>query len=1354
MTENQQHQSIYNINQQKQPEKREKPQLLKKPIPKPRRRITIGSGDSNKLNNEENIKLINKSFLNLNIKEEEKNIFKNNFNEKEQQNNNILINSLTTSKRIKTFGGNINNSPPYAPQLPRKILKSGSTPILQPKNQQKIFNQNLNEKHLKINNKLIEEFNKNKNKEKQINLQKQQFGELKRLKIPPPLKNQQQILNNKIIEKRSKTPIRRENEGKKVTSSSSPLFLHCPRASPEATGSSLNSPTSPPPLSTNFVNNWQNVEEGEQNEDLLLKELAAEGDPECLLIASWLESSTCANNGGGEQLDGINDGLDINENQRPRFSLDRLVPPELQLEIAKPIENNEQQICGEFSLQKSSPRGQCQGTVFIHFHQEKNNFDIKIEKEEEQKRIINLNKKKRPLSINNNNNFIKVDGTVEQRKQQNEVPYHHKQIEKEKEENKSKLINQNNNKISPYSTSPSLRSGVTLLEQLVKSHPIWFLPHLDRQAASHLLRHQEPGVFIVRGSSRIINNNSFTNSEVSASFHSSNQRSSVSVMALSVRLPPPKEEENEEIYEEKIDTDQLDHFLLEAVGSGQSVRLQGSPRTFTSLPLLLEHYCQPEAIQELKCSLCLPNSVAKCESIHSLQGLALLGQGKFFFHHQNSNHHFFYCESPCPSTTSTAVSAPPTSLIGGEPSSFYGYHHHQRANNNCCCCCCAANGCPGHQQQIMIQQQRQFAALPLRKSRSVQSSFISGTPPQPHYSSHKSTAASFCLSPSTQSLRESNYGQRFMVPPPLKKRGPESFLRALFSPSPQRRRQKGNESSWEWMPSSSPLWEEEQPTNTTNSGNKAIINNAQQQTLKPTTNTHLKQQQRQQPGSSIFARLKGNFRRTSSSGISSPSSKDDWQGRNQVSSELLNARQAAFRRTNTDLGVPTNSGTNRMALALNKMRKQQKPPNPSLPPQSFPQLARVLPQPRTTANLSGAKHSYIINGSSNFNNNNKNNNNNFFITPFAAPPSDIRKQQQNNLIKQTKVYLPTPPLRQRQNNLNNFIEKKNFDGGGFNNNNLNNSSSNKFSTKSQAVIATVHPQPKMVLNSCKKLQTNLDTKEIDDEEENNKLNNSSEYTHLNELFKGEPSTSGEENIVNFRDSFKNGGDEVSVAGTDFNEPWDSNAWENLLEIAKFGDAKTEVPLLSERPRRRRSSCDTSSISSNGSTWRRSSSDDNDEYLNKNKTTKENVKNEKIKQKEKCSDEEKENNTDDDINVAEEAVAMAVVLAGNGTLPNRKKPRPMEWLCEELLENENEEEEEENKINIISNESNQILPQNASLDTLILIEQAAKAANSSRCNMSQRVRWTRNSREASTSLMDIPSSSCAQIEQQNIPQKDG
>lgn len=32
-------------------------------------------------------------------------------------------------------------------------------------------------------------------------------------------------------------------------------------------------------------------------------------------------------------------------------------------------------------------------------------------------------------------------------------------------------------------------------------------------------------------------------------------------------------------------------------------------------------------------------------------------------------------------------------------------------------------------------------------------------------------------------------------------------------------------------------------------------------------------------------------------------------------------------------------------------------------------------------------------------------------------------------------------------------------------------------------------------------------------------------------------------------------DSVSVAGTVFNEPWDSNVWENLLDLAHYGAEK-------------------------------------------------------------------------------------------------------------------------------------------------------------------------------------------------------
>lgn len=39
-------------------------------------------------------------------------------------------------------------------------------------------------------------------------------------------------------------------------------------------------------------------------------------------------------------------------------------------------------------------------------------------------------------------------------------------------------------------------------------------------------------------------------------------------------------------------------------------------------------------------------------------------------------------------------------------------------------------------------------------------------------------------------------------------------------------------------------------------------------------------------------------------------------------------------------------------------------------------------------------------------------------------------------------------------------------------------------------------------------------------------------------------------------SVKQDEDAVSVAETDFNEPWDSNAWENLIDLARFGDEKS------------------------------------------------------------------------------------------------------------------------------------------------------------------------------------------------------
>lgn len=42
-------------------------------------------------------------------------------------------------------------------------------------------------------------------------------------------------------------------------------------------------------------------------------------------------------------------------------------------------------------------------------------------------------------------------------------------------------------------------------------------------------------------------------------------------------------------------------------------------------------------------------------------------------------------------------------------------------------------------------------------------------------------------------------------------------------------------------------------------------------------------------------------------------------------------------------------------------------------------------------------------------------------------------------------------------------------------------------------------------------------------------------------------------------------DNVSIAGTVFNEPWDSNVWENLLDLANYGDEPHSIKKQSDLP---------------------------------------------------------------------------------------------------------------------------------------------------------------------------------------------
>uniref|UniRef100_A0A1I7U8E1 SH2 domain-containing protein n=1 Tax=Caenorhabditis tropicalis TaxID=1561998 RepID=A0A1I7U8E1_9PELO len=157
-------------------------------------------------------------------------------------------------------------------------------------------------------------------------------------------------------------------------------------------------------------------------------------------------------------------------------------------------------------------------------------------------------------------------------------------------------------------SSSSSMSGksVTLLEQIIRTHAVWYLPHMGRPEVLHLLRRMEPGNFIVRASTR------------------------ENCMALSVRLAPGAHVE-------------IDHYIIEklvvplkpaqttpsskeiiAPSTAKAVRLEGSPLTFRSLPLLIEHYCVNE--DELEHRLQLPSAIRACTTTKQLLSIAVMEQ--------------------------------------------------------------------------------------------------------------------------------------------------------------------------------------------------------------------------------------------------------------------------------------------------------------------------------------------------------------------------------------------------------------------------------------------------------------------------------------------------------------------------------------------------------------------------------------------------------------------------------------------------------------------------------------------------------------------------------------------------------
>nr|CAD7458888.1 unnamed protein product [Timema tahoe] len=126
---------------------------------------------------------------------------------------------------------------------------------------------------------------------------------------------------------------------------------------------------------------------------------------------------------------------------------------------------------------------------------------------------------------------------------------------------------------------------IGLVERLIRSHPVWFLPGIQRAGAFHLLQSKEEGNFVVR------------------------QSSQPDTMAISVRLPAGK-------------GPYIEHYLIQAV-DGQ-LSLESSDNRFDNIPQLIAHYSQ--CCDELPVQLSLPRAMREAKNRQQLSSLALLGQ--------------------------------------------------------------------------------------------------------------------------------------------------------------------------------------------------------------------------------------------------------------------------------------------------------------------------------------------------------------------------------------------------------------------------------------------------------------------------------------------------------------------------------------------------------------------------------------------------------------------------------------------------------------------------------------------------------------------------------------------------------
>lgn len=134
------------------------------------------------------------------------------------------------------------------------------------------------------------------------------------------------------------------------------------------------------------------------------------------------------------------------------------------------------------------------------------------------------------------------------------------------------------------SGSPSPQCDISLMERLLRSHPVWFLPGLQRGGSVHLLQGKEVGAFIVRGSSQ------------------------KNTMAISVRLP-------------KDAGPYIEHYLIQS--NEGLLNLESSRFKFDSIPALVAHYSN--CCDELPVQLSLPRGIREAINRQQLMSLALLG---------------------------------------------------------------------------------------------------------------------------------------------------------------------------------------------------------------------------------------------------------------------------------------------------------------------------------------------------------------------------------------------------------------------------------------------------------------------------------------------------------------------------------------------------------------------------------------------------------------------------------------------------------------------------------------------------------------------------------------------------------